>query len=240
MCPGWADTALTPTGVQAGARVARLQAADARGGRRGRLGGVQERGHGRGVDRPARPRAAPLRVQGRPGPALAQWQLAEPLSVNEPTAGRKRHSYASAPSVSSSTPKLVASRASLFGRTRGNVRRFLPPVPDDELPDPASEVATRRSRPAARSARSRGRARRARGRRPRRTSACQNAAYVESLPCGPDEKRGWCQYASVQRAGCAARSARSQRSCGDPAPQPPTAAQLELSATTCQSPSSKL
>ena len=33
-------------GVQAGPRVARLQAVDDGGGRRGRLGGVQERGHG--------------------------------------------------------------------------------------------------------------------------------------------------------------------------------------------------
>ena len=64
--------------------------------RRGSLGGVQERRHGRGVDRPARPRAAALRVQGRPRPALAaQWQRAEPVSVKEPTAGRKRHAYAS-------------------------------------------------------------------------------------------------------------------------------------------------
>ena len=56
--------------VQAGARVARVPPALGRCGRRGRLGRVRERGHGRGVDRPARPRAPRLRVQGSPRTAL--------------------------------------------------------------------------------------------------------------------------------------------------------------------------
>ena len=71
VCPGWADTSLTTNGVPRRAQGAGLPPALARRGRGRRVGGVQERGHGRGVDRPARPRAAPLRVQGRPRPALA-------------------------------------------------------------------------------------------------------------------------------------------------------------------------
>ena len=53
----------------------------------------------------------------------------------------------------------------------------------------------------------------------------------------PELNRGWCQYASVQRAGCAARSAWSQRACGESRSQPPTLPQFELSTITCQAPS---
>jgi len=54
----------------------------------------------------------------------------------------------------------------------------------------------------------------------------------------PDVKSGWCQYASVQRAPLAARSARTHRSWAEPVPQPPTSAQLEFTTTTCHAPSS--
>jgi len=76
------------------------------------------------------PGAAQLRVQGRSRPPLtAQWQAVEPRSRNEPTAARKRHAYASRPSVSSRTPRVVALRASLFGRLVENRRTPFPPVP---------------------------------------------------------------------------------------------------------------
>ena len=136
-------------GVQAGARVARLPAADGRGRRRRRVGRVQERGHRRGLDRAARPRAAALRVQGRPGPALAQWQLAEPLSVNDPTAGRKRHSYAldAERELEDAEARRVARLAVRRARV-GNVRRLLPPVPTTNwrMPRARSSVAVRRLR----------------------------------------------------------------------------------------------
>ena len=54
----------------------------------------------------------------------------------------------------------------------------------------------------------------------------------------PELKRGWCQYARLQAEGCAARSARSQSSWGEPASQPPTSLQLLLRTTTCHAPAS--
>ncbi len=70
VCPGWADTALTPPEFkqELESRGFRLLTHRSRG--RGRVGRLQERGHGRGLDRAARPRATPLRVQGRSGAAL--------------------------------------------------------------------------------------------------------------------------------------------------------------------------
>ena len=59
------------------------------------------------------------------------------------------------------------------------------------------------------------------------------------LPCSlPEEKRGWCQTASVQSRGFAARSASSQRPCGEVRVQPPTFLQFEFSTTMCQLPMS--
>ena len=57
---------------------------------------------------------------------------------------------------------------------------------------------------------------------------------------GPDEKRAWCQYASVQAGWWAARSFLRNVTCGDDEPQPPTAEQFELSATRCDWPTLKL
>src|SRR5207249_3245516 len=55
------------------------------------------------------------------------------------------------------------------------------------------------------------------------------------LPCVlPELNRGWCQYARVQRRGCAARSVRSHCSCAEPALMETSL----LSATTCQAPRS--
>ena len=58
------------------------------------------------------------------------------------------------------------------------------------------------------------------------------------LPPLPVLKRGWCQKASVQVAGCAARSFCSHVYCAEPTSQPPAAVQLEFSAMTCQPPMS--
>src|SRR5512139_228382 len=70
-------------------------------------------------------------------------------------------------------------------------------------------------------------------------SACTSGATSVLLPwLDPEVKRGWCQRATVHCLVLAARSARSHCSCAEPAPQPPTAEQLELSATTCQLPRS--
>src|SRR4051794_36541188 len=58
-------------------------------------------------------------------------------------------------------------------------------------------------------------------------------------PETPELKRGWCHIASVQAFGWAARSALSHASWSEPTLQP-TTSQLELRATICQSPRSKL
>ena len=66
-----------------------------------------------------------------------------------------------------------------------------------------------------------------------------------SFPCTlPELQRGWCQYASVQFEGWAARSARRNCSSGEPALHPPTEVQLvsaprraRCRARSCTSPS---
>ncbi len=135
---------------------------------------------------------------------------------------------------------LETSRAWLFGRTVGNVRRLLPARADDELANPAREVESA-----------------ARGLRGEALVVVVvpdehevGVRVVERLP-----ERGVRRVASVlaggeprvvpvrERAGrgrWAARSARSQCSCGEPAPQPPISEQFEFSAMRCQPPRSKL
>ena len=58
-----------------------------------------------------------------------------------------------------------------------------------------------------------------------------------TLPLLPELNSGWCQYASVQAVGCAARSALSHCSCADPAVHA-TLEQFELSAIRCHVPTS--
>ena len=70
VCPGWADTGAHDERFKEELDAPRLPAAPAERRRGRRVGGVPERGHGRGVDRPAGPRPAALRVQGRPRAAL--------------------------------------------------------------------------------------------------------------------------------------------------------------------------
>ena len=95
VCPGWADTALTPTGVQgttSGARGFRLLTAEAVA--EGVWAAYESEGTGEAwIVQPGR---EPLLYEFKGVPARAsrrQWPAAraEPESVNEPTAGRKRH-----------------------------------------------------------------------------------------------------------------------------------------------------
>jgi hypothetical protein len=69
----------------------------------------------------------------------------------------------------------------------------------------------------------------------RSESACQIGCAALKLPWAvPELKRGWCQYASVQRFVLAARSARSHCSWAEPA----LMLTLLLSETMRQSPRS--
>ena len=129
VCPGWADTALTANGFSEELEAARLPPALARGRRRGRMGGVRERGNGRGMGRPARPRAAALRVQGRAGPEIVSGSSR--AAVGERADGRTE-----APPVGGGAElqledaeaRNIAGFAVLPGCSR-NRRRLFPPVP---------------------------------------------------------------------------------------------------------------
>ena len=68
VCPGWADTGLMTTEFKEELGSRGLPPARRRRCRRRRLGRVQERGHRRGVGRPARPRASGYEFKGVPGP----------------------------------------------------------------------------------------------------------------------------------------------------------------------------
>ena len=83
--------------------------------------------------------------------------------------------------------------------------------------------------PAARTARTSGRGRRGRARRRHPGASRQRSAMSSLLPCSPELNRGWCHIAATQVRGFAARSSRSQRSCAEPASQPPISAQLLFS-----------
>ena len=209
VCPGWADTAPHAARVQGGARARGFRLLTAGERRRRRVGRVPERGHGRGMDRAARPRAAALRVQGR-----ARARADRSVAAGRPAVGERADAQAG------SATRTHSRRASARGR-RGLSRRAprCSAGPTRTAAAPCPPVPTTNSRmPRAGSSSPLGVLRRealvvvvvsdeddvGAG---RRTSALpERRRTSQSLPCVPDEKRGWCQYASVQRAGCAARS----------------------------------
>ncbi len=146
--------------------------------------------------------------------------------MNEPTAGRKRHSYAS-----DAERQLEHAEARHVARPRcsaapcGNVRRFLPPVPTTNSRIPRAGRGRRRPS-AARSARSRGRDRRGRGRRSRRRAPARtpctssrsrarrtrSAGGASTRACTrPGAQRGPPQPLLLRRAGAAAADDRAVR-----------------------------
>ena len=115
-----------------------------------------------------------------------------------------------------STPCATAGRATRCWRpVVGNVRSAAPPVPTTNSRMPAALILVRvrvlRREPLVVVVVAVDR----RGPRRRRRARPRTARPSASLPCSPELNRGWCQIASVQRAFDAARSAVSQRPCGE-------------------------